>query len=36
MAKYLFSASYTNEGTKGLIKEGRSSRRKKNESMVNQ
>ena len=29
MAKYLFSASYTNEGSKGLIKEGGSSRKNK-------
>ena len=36
MAKYLFSASYTSEGAKGLIKEGGSSRRKQIESMVKQ
>jgi len=34
MAKYLFEASYTAEGAKGLAKEGGSSRRKKVEKMV--
>jgi len=34
MAKYLFQASYTLEGTKGLIKEGGSSRRAAVEQMV--
>jgi uncharacterized protein with GYD domain len=35
MSKYLFEASYTAEGTKGLVKEGGSSRRKKVEEMIN-
>ena len=34
MPKYLLEASYTAEGTKGLVKEGGSSRRKKTEEMV--
>jgi uncharacterized protein with GYD domain len=34
MPKYLLEASYTAEGTKGLVKEGGSSRRKKVEEMV--
>jgi uncharacterized protein with GYD domain len=34
MPKYLMEASYTAEGTKGLIREGGSSRRKKVEEMV--
>ena len=34
MAKYLFEASYTAEGAKGLAKEGGSSRRKKIEKMI--
>jgi uncharacterized protein with GYD domain len=34
MPKYLLEASYTAEGTKGLVKEGGSSRRKKIEEMV--
>ena len=35
MAKYLLEASYTAEGTRGLAKEGGSSRRKKVEKMIN-
>ncbi len=34
MPKYLLEASYTVEGTRGLLKEGGSSRRKKIEEMV--
>ena len=34
MAKYLLEASYTADGTRGLIKEGGSSRRKLVEEMV--
>ena len=34
MPKYLLEASYTAEGTKGLIKEGGSIRREKVEEMV--
>jgi uncharacterized protein with GYD domain len=34
MSKYLLEASYTAEGTKGLIKEGGSIRQKKVEEMV--
>src|SRR4030067_1907594 len=34
MPKYLLEASYTAEGTKGLVKEGGSSRRKKVAEMV--
>jgi uncharacterized protein with GYD domain len=34
MAKYLFQASYTLDGTRGLIKEGGSSRRTTIEQMV--
>jgi uncharacterized protein with GYD domain len=34
MPKYLLEASYTVEGTKGLVKEGGSSRRKKVEEML--
>jgi uncharacterized protein with GYD domain len=34
MPKYLMEASYTAEGTKGLVREGGSSRRKKVEEMV--
>jgi len=34
MAKYLFQASYTLDGTRGLIKEGGSSRRAAIEQMV--
>jgi uncharacterized protein with GYD domain len=34
MPKYLMEASYTAEGTKGLVGEGGSSRRKKVEEMV--
>ena len=34
MPKYLLEASYTAEGTKGLVKEGGSSRRKKVEEMI--
>jgi uncharacterized protein with GYD domain len=34
MAKYLFEASYTAEGAKGLAKEGGASRRKKVEKMI--
>jgi len=34
MPKYLLEASYTAEGTKGLAKEGGSSRRKKVEEML--
>jgi uncharacterized protein with GYD domain len=34
MPKYLMEASYTAEGTKGLIREGGSTRRKKVEEMV--
>jgi uncharacterized protein with GYD domain len=34
MPKYLLEVSYTTEGTKGLIKEGGSSRRKKVEETV--
>ncbi len=34
MPKYLLEASYTAEGTKGLVKEGGSSRRKTVEEMV--
>jgi len=34
MPKYLMEASYTAEGTKGLVREGGSSRRKKVEEMI--
>ena len=34
MPKYLFEASYTSEGIKGLLKEGGSSRRAKVEEMI--
>src|SRR4030067_1091528 len=34
MPKYLLEASYTAEGTKGLVKEGGSSRRKKVGEMI--
>jgi uncharacterized protein with GYD domain len=34
MPKYLLEASYTAEGTKGLVKEGGSSRRKKVEESI--
>ena len=34
MPKYLMEASYTAEGTKGLVREGGSSRRKKVEETV--
>jgi len=34
MPKYLLEASYNAEGTKGLVREGGSSRRKKVEEMV--
>ena len=35
MAKYLIKASYTSEGTKGLLKEGGSSRRATIQKLVN-
>ena len=34
MPKYLFEGSYTTEGTKGLLKEGGSSRRARVEEMI--
>jgi uncharacterized protein with GYD domain len=34
MAKYLFKASYTNEGMKGLLKEGASSRKAQVEQLT--
>jgi len=34
MPKYLFEASYTSEGIKGLLKEGGSSRRAQVEEMI--
>ena len=34
MAKYLLEASYTAAGTKGLVKEGGSNRRKQVEEMI--
>jgi hypothetical protein len=34
MAKFLFSGSYTSDGTKGLLKEGGSSRRAMLDEMI--